>query len=443
MLDILSEKFQSIFSKIREKGKISESDIKQSLREIKLALLEADVHYKVVKDFIVKLEEKVNQEVLSKTLTPGQQIIKITHGILTEILGEKQIKININEKMPATILLIGLQGSGKTTTAVKLALTLKNNGHIPLLVAADRIRPAAIEQLSILGGEAGIDVFTGNINKSAIDTILEAEQWAKKYKYNVTIIDSAGRLHIDQELIQELKKIKNSIQVHETLLVLDALMGQDALRVANDFNNEVGVDGFILTKLDGDARGGVALSLRSRTNLPIKFAGVGEKITDLEPFYPDRISSRILGMGDTLTLIEKIEASYARNELQNMGGKVFREQFNLNDFYEQLKKIKKMGSLENIFNLMPFQFSSSLKNIKQDFGDEEKGLKRVEAIICSMTKQERLDPDIINGSRRRRIARGSGTTVNEVNRLLNQFFKMKKFLKQRTGLDSLVPFMRK
>ena len=443
MLDILSEKFQLIFSKIREKGKISESDIKQSLREIKLALLEADVHYKVVKDFIIKLEERVNLEILSKTLTPGQQIIKITHAVLTEILGEEQTKLNINDKIPTTILLIGLQGSGKTTTAVKLALTLKNKGYIPLMVAADRIRPAAIEQLSILGKKAGIEVFSGSVNKTAIDTILEAEQWAEEYKYNVTIIDSAGRLNIDQELIQELKEIKSSIKVHDTLLVLDALMGQDALRVANDFNNEVVVDGFILTKFDGDARGGVALSLKSRTNLPIKFIGVGEKITDLEPFYPERISSRILGMGDTLTLIEKIEASYAHNELKNMGGKVFRKQFNLNDFYEQLKKIKSMGTMENIFNLIPFQFSSSFKNIKQGLGDEEKGLKRVEAIICSMTRQERLDPDIINGSRRRRIARGSGTTVNEVNRLLNQFFKMKKFLKQSAGLNSLVPFLKK
>ena len=443
MLDILSEKLQSIFSKIREKGKISESDLKQSLREIKLALLEADVHYKVVKDFIIKLEERVNQEILSETLTPGQQIIKITHGILTEILGEKQSKLNINEKISTTILLIGLQGSGKTTTAVKLALTLKNKGYLPLLVAADKIRPAAIEQLSILGKKAGIEVFSGSVNKTVIDTILEAEQWAEEYRYNVTIIDSAGRLHIDQKLIQELKEIKSSIKVHETLLVLDALMGQDALRVAEDFNNEVRVDGFILTKFDGDARGGVALSLKNRTNLPIKYVGVGEKITDLEPFYPERISSRILGMGDTLTLIEKIETSYSRNELKNMGGKVFREQFNLNDFYEQLKKIKNMGTLENIFNLMPFQFSSSLKNIKQSLGDEEKGLKRVEAIICSMTRQERLNPDIVNGSRRKRIARGSGTTVNEVNRLLNQFFKMKKFLKQPAGLNSLVPFMKK
>ena len=293
-----------------------------------------------------------------------------------------------------------------------------------------------------MGRKAGVDVFTGDPNKRILDTIHDAEQWARKHRFDVIIIDTAGRLHIDQELIQELKDIKNSLEVQETLLVLDALMGQDALRVAHDFNKEVGVDGYILTKLDGDARGGVALSIKSLTNLPIKLAGVGEKITDLEPFYPDRIASRILGMGDTLTLIEKLEANYARDEMQNMARKEFREQFNINDFYEQLKKIKNIGSLENVFNMMPAQFIGSLKGIKQSIGNEEKALSKVEAIICSMTKKERLEPDVINGSRRRRIAKGSGTSVSDVNRLLNQFFKMKKFLKQQIGKKSLIPFMR-
>jgi signal recognition particle subunit SRP54 len=291
--------------------------------------------------------------------------------------------------------------------------------------------------------KAGIDVFTRGNNEGALQTILTLRQLIQEPKNDVIIIDTAGRLHIDQELIQELKDIKNTLAIHETLLVLDALMGQDALRVAHDFHNEIGVNGFILTKLDGDARGGVALSIRGITNLPIKFIGVGEKITDLEPFYPDRMSSRILGMGDTLTLIEKIEANYERNELQNMSKKEFREQFNLNDFYEQLKKLKKIGSLENIFNMMPAQFTGSLKNIRQNVDDGEKGLIKVEAIICSMTRQERLEPHIINGSRRRRIAKGSGTTVSEVNRLLNQFFKMKKYLKQQNvSKKSLIPFMR-
>lgn len=442
MLDKLSEKLQSIFAKIKEKGKISESDIKQSLREVKLALLEADVHYKVVKDFIFKLEQQAKQEVLSNTLTPGQQIIKMTHSILTEILGEKQSKITIGDNMPSTILLIGLQGSGKTTTAVKLAFNIKNNGYIPILVAADRIRPAALEQLLIMGKKAGIDVFTGNNNQTALKTITEAEKWAKERKYDVIIIDTAGRLHINQELIDELKDIKNSILVQETLLVIDALMGQDALRVANDFYNKVGVDGFILTKLDGDARGGVALSIRSITNLPIKYIGVGEKVSDLEPFYPDRISSRILGMGDTLTLIEKIEANYARNEIKNFSKKEFREQFDLNDFYNQLTKIKKMGSFENILHMIPIQFASSFKNIRQNIGNEEKGLQKIEAIICSMTKEERKSPEIINGSRRRRIAKGSGTTASDVNRLLNQFFTMKKFLKNKGGSKFSIPFMK-
>lgn len=442
MLDKLAERLQYIFNKIREKGKISEYDIKQSLREIKLALLEADVNYQVVKEFINRLEQQASGEVLSKTLTPGQQIIKITHGILAEILGEKQNKIKFNDKGQTIILLIGLQGSGKTTTAAKLALSIKNQGFKPLLVAADRVRPAAVEQLLIMGRKAGVDVFTGVPNKRILDTIHDAEQWARKHRFDVIIIDTAGRLHIDQELIQELKDIKNSLEVQETLLVLDALMGQDALRVAHDFNKEVGVDGYILTKLDGDARGGVALSIKSLTNLPIKLAGVGEKITDLEPFYPDRIASRILGMGDTLTLIEKLEANYARDEMQNMARKEFREQFNINDFYEQLKKIKNIGSLENVFNMMPAQFIGSLKGIKQSIGNEEKALSKVEAIICSMTKKERLEPDVINGSRRRRIAKGSGTSVSDVNRLLNQFFKMKKFLKQQIGKKSLIPFMR-
>jgi len=443
MLEKLAEKLQSVLAKIKEKGKISDADIKQSLREIKLALLEADVNYKVVKDFVTKLEQLATQSNLSEALTPGQQMVKMTHEVLTEILGEQQSEINIEKNAPTVIMLIGLQGSGKTTTAVKLAYHLKNEGHVPLLVAGDKTRPAAIEQLLFMSQKAGIDVFTRGNNEGALQTILTLRQLIQAPKNDVIIIDTAGRLHIDQELIQELKDIKNTLAIHETLLVLDALMGQDALRVAHDFHNEIGVNGFILTKLDGDARGGVALSIRGITNLPIKFIGVGEKITDLEPFYPDRMSSRILGMGDTLTLIEKIEANYERNELQNMSKKEFREQFNLNDFYEQLKKLKKIGSLENIFNMMPAQFTGSLKNIRQNVDDGEKGLIKVEAIICSMTRQERLEPHIINGSRRRRIAKGSGTTVSEVNRLLNQFFKMKKYLKQQNvSKKSLIPFMR-
>ncbi|MGE4412301.1 MAG: signal recognition particle protein [Candidatus Caldatribacteriota bacterium] len=443
MLEKLAEKLQSVLAKIKEKGKISDADIKQSLREIKLALLEADVNYKVVKDFVTKLEQLATQSKLSEALTPGQQMVKMTHEVLTEILGEQQSEINIEKNAPTVIMLIGLQGSGKTTTAVKLAYHLKNEGHVPLLVAGDKTRPAAIEQLLFMSQKAGIDVFTRGNNEGALQTILTLRQLIQEPKNDVIIIDTAGRLHIDQELIQELKNIKNTLAIHETLLVLDALMGQDALRVAHDFHNEIGVNGFILTKLDGDARGGVALSIRGITNLPIKFIGVGEKITDLEPFYPDRMSSRILGMGDTLTLIEKIEANYERNELQNMSKKEFREQFNLNDFYEQLKKLKKIGSLENIFNMMPAQFTGSLKNIRQNVDDGEKGLIKVEAIICSMTRQERLEPHIINGSRRRRIAKGSGTTVSEVNRLLNQFFKMKKYLKQQNvSKKSLISFMR-
>ena len=442
MLEKIAEKLQNVLDKIKEKGKITEKDIKQSLREVKLALLEADVHYKVVKDFVTKLEERAIQEELSKALTPGQQMVKITHEVLTEILGKTQSKIEIDKDIPTVILLIGLQGSGKTTTAAKLALQIKNQGHNPLLIAGDKIRPAAVEQLQIMGKKATVEVFSRGNNEKIIQTIKAAELFAKENKNDVIIIDTAGRLHIDKNLIQEIKEIKDKLIVHETLLVLDALMGQDALRVADTFNNEIGIDGYILTKLDGDARGGVTLSIKSITNLPIKFVGIGEKISDLEPFYPERMSSRILGMGDTVTLIEKIEANYDRNELKNMGKKEFRDQFNLNDFYEQLKKIKNMGSLEKIFDLMPIQGFGFPRGIAQNFDGGEKELGKVEAIICSMTKREKSEPDIINGSRRRRIARGSGTRVNDVNRLLKQFFKMKKFLRQGTNKKSLASFMR-
>ncbi|MFW6148495.1 MAG: signal recognition particle protein, partial [Atribacterota bacterium] len=439
----LSEKLQNILNKVKNKGKISEKDIKQSLREVKLALLEADVHYKVVKDFVKKLEDRAIQEELSKALTPGQQMVKMTHQVLTETMGETESILNIGEELPAVILLVGLQGSGKTTTAAKLALHIKNNkGLAPLLVAGDKVRPAAVEQLQTMGKKAGVDVFSRGNNEKAINTIMAAKQFAKENKNNVIIIDTAGRLHIDQPLLEEIKEIKNTFTIHETLLVLDSLMGQDALRVANTFNQEIGINGYILTKLDGDARGGVALSIKAMTDLPIKFVGIGEKVNDLEIFYPERMSSRILGMGDTLTLIEKIEANYDQNELQNITKKEYREQFNLNDFYEQLKKIKNMGSLEKIFDLMPIKGSGFPGGMEQKINGGEKDLDKIEAIICSMTKQEKMEPDIINGSRRRRIAKGSGTRVSDVNRLLKQYFKMKKFLKQGLNKQSLASLMR-
>ncbi len=443
MLGNLSEKLQNILNKVKNKGKINEKDIKQSLREVKLALLEADVHYKVVKDFVKKLEDRAIQEELSKALTPGQQMVKMTHQVLTETMGETESILNIGEELPAVILLVGLQGSGKTTTAAKLALHIKNNkGLAPLLVAGDKVRPAAVEQLQTMGKKAGVDVFSRGSNEKAINTIMAAKQFARENKNNVIIIDTAGRLHIDQPLLEEIKEIKNTFMIHETLLVLDSLMGQDALRVANTFNQEIGINGYILTKLDGDARGGVALSIKAMTNLPIKFVGIGEKVNDLEIFYPERMSSRILGMGDTLTLIEKIEANYDQNELQNITKKEYREHFNLNDFYEQLKKIKNMGSLEKIFDLMPIKGSGFPGGLEQKINGGEKDLDKIEAIICSMTKQEKMEPDIINGSRRRRIAKGSGTRVSDVNRLLKQYFKMKKFLKQGLNKQSLASLMR-
>ena len=442
MLNILSEKLQNILDKIKNKGKITEKDIKDSLREVKLALLEADVHYKVVKDFISKLEKRAIQEKLSEALTPGQQMIKITHEVLTEILGNSQSKVKTVTDIPTVILLVGLQGSGKTTTAAKLSSQMKSQGHNPLLVAADKIRPAAVEQLHIMGKKAGVEVFSRGNNEKPLQTINAAKQYAIETKKDIMIIDTAGRLHIDNKLIEEIRQIKKSLIVHETLLVLDALMGQDALTVADIFNKNIGVDGYILTKLDGDARGGVTLSIKSITTIPVKYIGVGEKINDIEPFHPDRMSSRILGMGDTVSLIEKIEANYDSNELKKMAKKEFREQFNLNDFYEQLKRIKSMGSIDKIFDMLPMKNLGVPKNLNQGLDNTEKELNRVEAMICSMTKQERTEPEIINGSRRKRIAKGSGNSVNDVNRLLKQFFNMKKFLKQSPNKKSIASFIR-
>lgn len=442
MLGILSKKLQNIFGKIKNKGKITEKDIDQSLREIKLALLEADVNYKVVKEFVSKIRQRASEAELSKALTPGQQMIKITHGVLTETLGESQSKVGTGTEKPTIILLVGLQGSGKTTTAAKLAYQLKSKGNNPILVAGDKIRPAAIEQLQVMGKKAAVDVFSRGINEKTIDTISIAIQFANDNKKDIIIIDTAGRLHIDKNLIQEIKDIKEKITVHETLLVLDSLMGQDALQVANTFNQEIGLNGYILTKLDGDARGGVTLSIKTITALPIKFIGTGEKINDLEPFYPDRMSSRILGMGDTLSLIEKVQANYDRDELKEMSKKEFREQFNLNDFQEQLKKVQNMGSVEKIFNMLPTQNMGFLKNMNKNIDGSEKEIDKVEAMICSMTKKEKLQPEIINGSRRRRIARGSGASVSDVNRLLKQFFKMKKILKHGFSKESLASFIR-
>jgi len=442
MLETLTRKLQNVLNKIKNKGKIDQKDIKQSLKEIKLALLEADVNYKVVKEFIAQLEENASVEELSKSLTPGQQMIKITNSVLINIMGCEESKVNIAKELPTVILLVGLQGSGKTTTAAKLALNMASRGYHPLLVAADKIRPAAIEQLQIMGQKAGIEVFSRGIQEEALRTIMLAKEFAKEKNKDLIIIDTAGRLHIDKELLKEIKEIKEKIDIHETLLVLDALMGQDALRVANEFNEEIGVDGYILTKLDGDSRGGVALSIRQITNIPIKFVGVGERVDDLDTFYPERMSSRILGMGDTLTLIEKIEKNYNKNEIKNISKKEFREQFNLNDFYDQLKKIKNMGSIEKIIDLMPIKGLRLPGNMVNHAGNSEKELGKVEAIICSMTQKEKQEPETINGSRRRRIALGSGTKVADVNRLLKQFFSMKKMLKKSFNNNPWASLMR-
>lgn len=427
----LAGKLQDIFKKLRGKGKLTEKDVKEGLREIRLALLEADVNYKVVKDFIQKVTERaVGSEVL-ESLTPGQQIIKIVYDELTELMGATNSKIAISSKPPTIIMLVGLQGSGKTTTAAKLANYFKKNGKHPLLVAADIYRPAAIKQLNVLGEKIGIHVFSMGDKINPVDIAKASIEYGIKNGFDMIILDTAGRLHINEELMEELKNIKVAIKPHEILLVVDAMTGQDAVNVAEHFNSILGIDGIIMTKLDGDTRGGAALSVKAVTGKPIKFIGVGEKIDALEPFYPDRMASRILGMGDVLTLIERAQATYDEKRAKELEKKIREQQFTLEDFFEQLQQIKRMGPLNQILAMIPGLSPKQLEGINID----DKSLIKIEAIINSMTKEERQNPSIINGSRRKRIAKGSGTTIQDVNNLLKNFEQMKKFMKQFGGMS--------
>ena len=435
----LTNKFQTIFRKIKNRGKLSEDDIKNCLHEIRIALLEADVNYKVVKEFINDLYIQIQKEKVSESLTPAQQIIKIVNKEITKVLGSKQNNIIINSKATTIILLAGLQGTGKTTTAVKLGHYLREKGHKPLLVATDIQRPAAIEQLKILGVKSNLPVFSMGKNESAINIIKGAIKYSKKNDIDVLIIDTAGRLHIDDKLMNELQEIEKDISPQEKLLIVDAMAGQDALNAAKIFCDRINISGVILTKLDGDSRGGVALSLRKALGVPIKFIGIGEKIDNLQAFHPERMASRILGMGDILTLIEKTESAYNKKELKKLDKKIRSNDFDLSDFYFQLKKMKNIGSMEQIVDMIP-----GLNNIKNrlqfnNLANEENELKKYEAIISSMTIEERKNPYIINGSRRKRIARGSGTQINEINRLLKQFFKLKEILKKGPTLKN-IPF---
>lgn len=427
MFETLSNKLESIFKRLKGKGLLKEEDIDLALKEVRLALLEADVNFKVVKDFVQKIKEKaIGKEVL-ESLTPGQQVVKVVNEELCELLGKTNSRIQLSPNPPTVLMLVGLHGSGKTTTAAKLAKNFKREGRRPLLVAADLQRPAAIDQLITLGSQINVPVFSSKEIKDPVSLCEESIKKARLDARDVVIFDTAGRLHIDESLMSELRNIKEKVLPKEVILVADAMTGQDAVNIARNFDEQVGIDGIILTKMDGDARGGAALSIRSITGKPIKFIGVGEKIDMLEPFYPERIASRILGMGDVLSLIEKAQKSFDEKEAEKLQKAIIDESFTFDDLREHLKKLRGMGPLENILGMIPG--FNKMKNLEVD----EKELVKVEAIINSMTKKERKNHNIIDGSRRRRIATGSGTTVADVNRVIKQYIEIKKMLRMFKG----------
>ena len=443
----LAARLEETFKRLRGRGKLTEADVNEALREVRLALLEADVNFRVVKDFTTRVKEKAIGGNVMESLTPGQQVIKIVHDELTELMGGQSVRLNLGNAIPAGIMMVGLQGSGKTTSAAKLAAHLRKQGRHPLLVACDPYRPAAMEQLRVLGKQLNIPVYlppsaaaaaaagSAAISSTAPDpvrTAREGMEYARTGGHDVAIIDTAGRLHVDDDLMAELTRIKDAVKPQEVLLVVDAMAGQDALNVAESFNQRVGIDGLVMTKLDSDARGGAALSARSVTGRPIKFVGVGEKMDALEPFYPERMASRILGMGDVLSLIEKAGEALDVKKAEEMQKKLLSAQFTLEDFLDQLKQVRKMGPLDQILGMIP-----GMGNLKKmgDLQVDEKELVKAEAMINSMTVKERRNPDIIDGHRRQRIARGSGTSVQDVNRLLRQFDETKKMLKRFAGLE--------
>lgn len=420
----LSEKLNNIFGKLRSKGRLSEQDIKQAMREIRVALLEADVNFGVVKQFIATVSEKAVGEDILKSLTPGQQVVKIVNDELVALMGSTNSKLEVSPKPPTVIMMCGLQGAGKTTMCGKLAQNLIKQGKKPMLCACDIYRPAAINQLKVVGRSVGAEVFEKG-TQSPVKTAKQAIEYAESKGYNTVIIDTAGRLHIDEALMNELIEVKKAVQPTEILLVVDAMTGQDAVNVAKSFDEQLDITGVILTKLDGDTRGGAALSIRAVTGKPIKFCGVGEKMGDLEPFYPDRMASRILGMGDVLTLIEKAKAAVSEEQLKDMEKRMLQAKFTLDDFLVQFESIKKMGGVKDVFGMMPGMSGMKIKegDINEDLIDKYK------AIICSMTKRERDNPDIIKSSRRKRIAAGSGTTIQQVNQLLKQYDQAKAMMK--------------
>ena len=423
----LSDKLNKVFKKLRSHGKINEADIKEAMREVRLALLEADVSYKVVKDFVAKVSEKaVGKEVL-ESLTPAQQVIKVVKDELCELMGNSEARINMASKGPTIIMMCGLQGSGKTTHAAKLAKYFKKEGHRPLLVACDIYRPAAINQLQVVGEKAGVQVFEmGQI--SPIVIAKQALAHAKDYGNDIVILDTAGRLHIDEKLMDELKNIEEAVQPNEIMLVVDAMTGQDAVNVAKAFDDALGINSVLMSKLDSDTRGGAALSVLAVTGKPIKFVGMGEKLDEFEMFHPERMASRILGMGDVMTLIEKAEDAFSEKEAAEMAKKLQENKFDMSDLLEQLRQIQKMGSIKSLISMIP-GVGDKLKDVDVD----EKQFVRIEAMITSMTKAERAKPSIINPQRKRRIAAGSGTKVEDVNKLLKQFEQMQKMMKQLGG----------
>ena len=428
----LSSKFQNIARKFKGKTRITESDLKEMLREVKLALLEADVNYKIVKEFIATIQEKALGQDVLKSLTPGQQVIKIVKDELVELLGGTDARINISPNPPTIIMMVGLQGSGKTTTAAKLANILRKDGKKPLLVACDVYRPAAIKQLQVLGAQLNIPVYANENSQDVVKISKQAIEQAISKLNDVIIIDTAGRLQIDEVLMEELKNLKSAVKPHEILLVVDSMTGQEAVNVAESFKDAVGIDGIILTKLDGDTRGGAALSVR-----PIKYIATGEKMNDIEQFHPDRMASRILGMGDVLSIIEKAEEAITEEEAEKLEAQLRKNRFDMDDYLAQLRQIKKMGSFSSILKMIP-GLGSKMKDIQVD----DKEFLRIESMICSMTKEERRNPKILNGQRRLRIAKGSGTTVEQLNKFMKSFEMTQKMMKQMKSEKGMKNVMR-
>ena len=430
IFESLSDRLQATFKKLRGHGKLTEDDVNEAMREVRMALLEADVNFKVVKQFIKTVKERAIGQDILETLTPAQVVIKIVDEELTKLMGGTQSRLNISPKPPTVIMMVGLQGAGKTTSAGKLGLALKKQGKRPLLVAADIYRPAAITQLQVLGKQLDIPVFSMEQGTDAVTIAKSSIGYSQSHACDFVIIDTAGRLQIDEKLMQELRDIKSEVHPHEILLVVDAMTGQESVNVAQAFNDALGLDGVVMTKLDGDARGGAALSVKAVTGVPIKFIGLGEKLEPLEPFHPDRMASRILGMGDVLSLVEKAQATFDMEEAKKMEKKLRKDEFTLDDFLAQMQQVKKLGSLDNILGLIPGMGGLKKQLAGQDIDLDGKEMRQIEAIIKSMTPKERANITIINGSRRKRIAMGSGTRVQDVNKLLKQFGEMKKMMKK-------------